>query len=329
MRDYTLPGPGAMPKQAPSGTPWAMYPRRVLLALLGLLLLSGCPRKGPDRPAVVQGPGYRAVTLHDPELLGVSGLAVEGEDLLVVTEHQQRFLRLSPTPDGAYRVAANKPVLGVKEARDLEAIARLGPGRYAIGTETDGRRKKDRVHFLVESEDALTSTRSVSLRSKKLFGLRIKDNQGIEGLCAADGYLVAGLETVKVDESGGRFAPVAVLPPGGELFAPAWVRLLTPTGKLSSLSCRRAEDDLEVLGIERHFGVMRVIRFRLPLRPTGEVVEAELYADLEAAYRTLGEPNFEGLERLEGGRLVLVSDNDHGGRTGPTVILVVAEPGGG
>lgn len=323
MRDYTLPGPGAMPKRAASGTPWAMYARRGLSAGLGLLLLAGCPRKGPDRPTVLEGSGYRAVKLHDPELLGVSGLAVDGEDLLVVTEREQRFMRLSPTPDGAYRAVAAKPVLGVKEARDLEALARLGPGRYAIGTETDGRRKKDKVHFLVESESALTSTRSVTLRSKKLFGLRLKDNQGIEGLCAAGGYLVAGLETVREDEAGGRFAPVAVLSPGGEAFAPAWVRLLTPTGKLSSLSCRRAGEGLVVLGIERHYGVMRVIRFLLPLQPAGEVVEAEPYVDLEAAYRALGEPNFEGLDRLEDGRLVLVSDNDHGGRTGPTVILIV------
>lgn len=297
--------------------------------MCGLLLLAGCPRRGPDRPTVVQGAGYRAVKMHDPELIGVSGLAVEGQDLLVVTEHEQRFLRLSPDTAGAYRITANKPVQGVKEARDLEALARIGPGRYAIGTETDGRRKKDKVHFLVESDSALTSTRTVSLKSKKLFKERIKHNQGIEGLCASRGYLVAGVETVRADESGGRLAPVAVLGPEANSFEPAWVRLLTPTGKLSSLSCRWTEAGLDVLGIERHYGVMRVIRFMLPLRPAGEVVEAELFVDLEAAYRELGEPNFEGIERFDDGRLVLVSDNNHGGRTGSTVILIVPGPGGG
>lgn len=299
-------------------------PRRLgNLLFLAVLLLCACPRRGPDRPKVLQYGPYRAVQLHDPELLGVSGLAIEGQDLLVVTEREHRFLRLRGDSEGAYQIVERKPVQGVKRHRDLESLARLGKGRYAIGTERDEERKRDRIQFFEESRAALTSTRTISLNVKELFGMRPKDNQGVEGLCSSAGYLVAAIETVKTNEAGERLAPIAVLGPGQSVFAPAWVRLLTDTGKLSALHCRKVEAGLDAIAIERHYGVMRVIRFLVPFAPEGEVLEAAVMRDLEDVYQKLGQPNFEGIERFDDGSLVLVSDNDHGGRDGPTVLLFV------
>ena len=302
----------------------AFWPRTGLL--FALLVVYGCPRRGPDRPTVLQLGPYRAVQMHDHELLGVSGLALDQGDLVVVTEREQRFLRLRSDSEGAYRVVQNKPVIGVKKHRDLEALARLGPGRYAVGTEQDERRKRDRIQFLEETPSSLTSTRSISLNIKELFGIRPKDNQGVEGLCSSGGYLLAAIETVKVNEAGERLAPLAVLGPGKKAFAPAWVRLLTDTGKLSALHCRKVEAGLDAIAIERHYGVMRVIRFLVPFAPQGEVLDAVVMRDLEDVYQKLGQPNFEGIERFDDGTLVLVSDNDHGGRDGPTVLLFVPPP---
>lgn len=296
-----------------------------LLSLAALVFIGGCPRRGPDRPSALQFGPHRAVKLHDSELTGVSGLAVSGGDLLVVTESSHRFLRLESDSEGTYRVAAEKPVSGVAKRRDLESLARLGPGQYAFGTEVKDPKKVARIYFATETESTVTSTHSVKLKVKKLFGMRAKDNQGIEGLCASDGYLVAAIETVRETEDGRRLAPIAVMAPGARGFAPAWVHLLTETGKLSSIHCRRVDDALEVIAIERHYGVMRVIGFRVPLAPQGEVLEATMLVDLQSVYEALGEPNFEGIERLDDGTLVLVSDNDHGGRDGPTVLLFVSK----
>jgi hypothetical protein len=163
----------------------------------------------------------------------------------------------------------------------------------------------------------------VKLKVKKLFGIRAKDNQGVEGLCAYDGYLVAAIETVYTTDTGARLAPIAVLAPGASDFSPAWIRLLTETGKISSLSCRRVENGLDLIAIERHFGVLRILRVLVPFVPKGETLEPTLFADLQPAYHALGEPNFEGIERLDDGSLVLVSDNDHGGPSEPTVLLFV------
>ena len=94
--------------------------------------------------------------------------------------------------------------------------------------------------------------------------------------------------------------------------------LTSDTGKISAMDCTASGDGWDVIAMERHYEVQRVLTFHVPAR--GGDVEATVLA------RPGQEGNFEGLARGEDGHILLVNDNDHGGKSGPTVLVRL--PGG-
>jgi hypothetical protein len=148
-------------------------------------------------------------------------------------------------------------------------------------------------------------------------------NNGLEGICHAAGRIIAAAEFVEQD-GGHRYAPVFRHDGGEAGWTRFRLRLTTPDGLLSALTCRPEGDRIAVLAIERYFQVSRLIRFSLPLEgPAGDVVPV---VALDLAPFFLIVPNLEGLAPLPDGRLVIIIDNSYGGITGPNEVIVL-EPG--
>lgn len=293
------------------------------MPLLPLLLSAlACAGRAPDPPAagVAESLGEEAL---DGDWRGVSGLdladgwvGVEERGARLLVREFQRELRAVP-------------IQGLPEGLDLEAVALAEDGLW-LGTEAGGRREQERLLRVVpEGESArVVQERSVSYAP---FGLQGQDNKGLEGLCAAGGSLLATSE-VTAERDGRRWAPAWLLAPGGE-DRPLWLGLRTGQGKLSGLACAldgtREDADLRVWGIERHYGVRRILQWRIPqgrIPPGPALAEIAPEADWDLDPALPGSPNPEGLALAgldpDGAvRLLLVTDNDHGGVQGPTRLV--------
>jgi hypothetical protein len=292
------------------------------------------PEPRPTTPAHLVGAARSVIAA--PSLTGLSDLTVDQEGKLwAVAERTRALIRIEPDGSDVRLV----PLVGVPVRLDVEGLAWLGDGRFALGTESDDpRRTSDLLLFarLVDGGARARVERSIALDYSR-WPLRPRGNQGIEGVCRAGSALVVAVESASGSDAF-RFAPVAV----HELATGAWttylVRLTTRTGKLSALSCqiRRGRGDaIDVLAVERHFGVARLIRFELPPagsapaapvttpagpeRPPPVRIAPVLVADLAELLQQ--RENFEGLV-WDGDRdIALVVDNDWATVTGPNLLV--------
>lgn len=277
-----------------------------------MTLVAGCgstPPAGPRPSRVDRRPIQVAVD-------GLSGLTIDGEGhAIAVAERGTALVRID---DGA---VGTIPLDGVPDGLDTESIAWLGGERFALGTESmDESRDGDAVLVVERANDRARVVDRFEL-PYSLLGIEAEENRGIEGLCfvPGDDVLLAGMENV-VEQDGHRFTPLAVRR-GDRWVSRVLVRLGSETGKISALDCRRDGDAIDVFAIERHYGVMRVVRFALregDTRVTPRVVY-DLAGQLE------GDPNLEGIAR-DGDELVLINDNHHGRRSGPTERLRLPLP---
>ena len=79
-----------------------------------------------------------------------------------------------------------------------------------------------------------------------------------------DDWLLAIGEPVVRDDDGHRQAPMWRVTTSGKGVSHGWLRLTSEEGKIAALACRPLGDEAyEILAIERHFGVMRIVRFEL------------------------------------------------------------------
>ena len=333
------------------------------LTLSFIAATAGCStsaRPGPvgsteGRPRIAPFPdAVTPIALKDAaSLLGVSGLDLQGTDAWLAPERTGALVRLRL---GRERLSEARifAVKGAPPGLDIEALAFLPqrPGHVALGTEARGDRNTDAILIAVVDPGAgrvhVVDRLAFSYRS---FGIRAADNRGIEGLCAVDDILVAASEMV-VRRAGQRWACVTrfTLEPDGKLRdrRALWVRLSSREGKLSALACRRRAGSLEAYAVERHFGVTRLVRFVVPEgsaddRTTPLEVTADVVIDL-APHLGPKAPNLEGLAWIcpcatnpraqpTGGftpppsvedRLLAVSDNDYGSKTGPVRAFTIA-----
>jgi hypothetical protein len=180
-----------------------------------------------------------AEALHDQTLgelpAGLSGLTRLAEGgLLAVPERTREAVLFAP---GGERVLGTVPITGAPEGLDLESVAWMGGDRVALGTES---RAAGRVTDLVLlgrlSDDALALDGVIEL-SWAPFGMRAGSNHGIEGVCAADGTLVAVGEEVGNDQ-GRRFAPAWIRARQGGVVHTARLLLSSEKGKASGAACR-------------------------------------------------------------------------------------------
>ncbi len=288
------------------------HPRGRSVALVAVLAF-GCTRPLPNDP------------IHlETDAPGLSGLAM-GPDgsLWAIPEERRELLRI----DRETGAVTAYPIEGMPEGVEAEALSYRGNGEFLVGTEMDG---DDRPHdhlYLLEFDGSVARVREAYECPYELWGLHSMHNRGLEGLCAVgdDGVVVAAELTGS--EGGRRFAPLAWRRANGEWSA-YQVRLSSETGKLAGITCRLASDGgAEVLAVERHFGVTRILGFDLPPPRPGEPVrvESRVVVDLDDWVRSLDQqPNFEGIVRLDDDRVALLVDNQYRGqRTGPSELWIV------
>lgn len=289
---------------------------RALTLAAAAALAAGCGRGGGGQ--VAGGPERQAVAADD--VTGLSGLS-RGDDgeLWLVPERDRTLLRM-----GTDRSIDRYPILGVARGYDLESLAFLGGESFAFGVErnagTPGTEVGDRALILLAelASGKVTVGDRIEIDTS-LWGLNLKDNEGVEGLCRAGGFLVAGIETVG-SAGGARFAPLAVYDLAVRRARAYRLRLTSTTGSLSAVACDVRDGRVAIVAVERHFGVLRILRAQLPDAP-GEVVP-EVIADLDTfADRT--RLNAEGIVVGDGGDVTLVVDNHYRGVTGPNELLLV------
>ncbi|MAQ14073.1 MAG: hypothetical protein CMN30_04660 [Sandaracinus sp.] len=271
---------------------------------------------------------------------GLSGMTI-GPDggLWAVPEEARTLLRLDPVT-GAVR---SFPIVGMPADLEAEALAwRPGPngGELVIGTETDGPSRPSDDLVILDFDGQFAHVREMVRCPYGLWHLQGQHNRGIEGLCAVGRDLVVAAE-ITGEENGRRYAPLGRRDDDGRWNAHR-VWLSSDTGKISGVECRLLDDGVaEVFAIERHFGVLRILRFVLPPLPDGAgsstaptsmdevpalTPEVVLNLDRWAQSRDPS-PNFEGITFLEDGRLALLSDNHYRGElSGPSELWFVALP---
>ena len=278
--------------------------------LIALAILGGCGGGGGEpRPA-----GEIVLELAtEPGLSGLS-LAPDGA-LWTVAERSRTAYRIVLDGDriGTLETIA---IEGLPEDLDIEAIEAGDFGPFWLGTEGNGTASAQvwiadlagGVMTVRPEPDALVPDRRV-----------VEPNHGVEGLCFDGGAGAVALETA-IDEGGRRLGQLGLVRGAGP-GEPRHVILTSKTGKISGIDCTRFEDGVEILAIERHFEVTRIIRFRLssltaPAKP-------EVVYDLA---RMAKGRNFEGLARLPDGRIALVTDNQWKTIDGPSQLVLLPPP---
>lgn len=315
--------------------------KRAAVAILALTATTACRAGGPGDATTARAapepaePAARVVSrtvLAHPDAVGLSGLASAGPGrFVVVPERRARLFTVDTTG-----VLEAVPLRGVPADLDVEGVAWLG-GDVLLATEGVGERSSDAALLVRRGPDGFdvidTPPIVVEVESdagpSTLEPLVLGHNAGLEGICVA-GAVFAAFETVAIME-GRRLAPLVSFPVPNDA-APAgapnvattrFVALTSETGKISALDCRAREGRVELLAIERHFEVSRLLRFTLE-PDERDILEPEVVLDLVPLLER-GE-NFEGLARLPGGRVALINDNDYGTVDGPSELVVLDVP---
>jgi hypothetical protein len=290
---------------------------RAAVLVASIVAAGACGKAKPDLDVA------RAAALFDRVRVdtdnGLSGLAIDDAGA-IWTESERDASVFRIVLDGT-RVASTTryAVTNAPPDADLEAIAWLGPGKLAFGTEGhDDERAQIALASIDEARHAITIDRTIDLPRDRL-GLTVAPNDGVEGLCAAGEVVYATVESNAIDDHG-RWAPLARLDLRSGDVQIARFALTSDRGKLSSLDCTLAPDGgADLLLIERHFGITNLLRAHVPPALPARV-EPRAVLDLAPVLR--GALNLEGIGVLHDGRVIAVVDNQYKGITGPNELLV-------
>ncbi|MDQ3339700.1 MAG: esterase-like activity of phytase family protein [Myxococcota bacterium] len=279
--------------------------------LLLLVLAAGCSRDELHHEHTAKY--FKELKLDTAP--GLSGLA---------TDDTGGFWTVAERDLKAYRItldAANNPTLetltieGVPPKLDLEGVAWLGGDHFALGTEG----KVDGLATVLLADrrgETLVVTRVIALPETKL-GIDLPANHGAEGVCGYGSTIIVAIEGSGI-ENGKRFAPIVRIT-NGEIERVHRMWLSTKIGKLSALDCTIAADGTaEVIAVERHFSVTKILRFTLPTAE-GDITPTEAL-DLGRALKS--RLNLEGIAKTTSGRYFAVVDNQWKTLRGPSLLLV-------
>ncbi len=222
-----------------------------------------------------------------------------------------------PERDGhVVKLVDNKPTLfpieGVAAGLDTEALAWLGDNRFVIGLE-GANDATAAIAYATFDGTKLVVDQPRTFTAQEL-GVTPTINHGIEALCGHGDDVLATSEIVHQESDGTRWAALIRIHGADTKFGK--VRLTSTKGKLSALSCTFAADGVDVVAIERHYGVARIVEFHV-----GPALDAtaKLTLDMQPVLRDA--LNLEGIARLPSGKLVLVNDNQGRNASGPTDLL--------
>ena len=264
---------------------------------------------------------------------GMSDLTIDDRGVMwAIAERDRKVLEIelgkSPNPSPgsagarstaeAVRRVIVHPLEGVPDGIDTEGIAWLGDGRFAVGTEGADLPTAS-IMFAELHLEHLMVTRTRTLTSQEI-GVQLAVNHGVEAVCGRGDELIAAIESVGVLPDGTRYAPLVRL--RGDTLTVTKLKLTTSAGKISALYCTWGLDgSADVIAIERHYGVSRLLHFtasRGDLEITPKV-ELDLNPILHDAL------NLEGIVRLPDGRLVAINDNQGARVEGRTELLVFSK----
>lgn len=294
-----------------------------------LLIAAACTRSETNEPgrvlqvnAAAMALGVQRTTLAGVSPDGLSGLTVDDAGSFVaIAERAREIVRFRQ--DGQFfRADPHRiHVSGVRDGLDTESIAHLQGNTYAVGTETHHGRRDDAILMIEVNGDAARVTDEVQL-DYGAWGQRAGINHGIEALCYANGALFIGAEVV-VSDRGRRYAPFARYNLDTHAWSYGKLWLTSGAGKIASFECRLGERAgvIEVLAIERHFGVGRVLRFETSRDGQLQEVEPQVAIDLVPLIDPL--PNLEGIAWDAKGNLVLLTDNSNVIVDKPTEVITI------
>ena len=276
-----------------------------------LLLVCACTAK--------QLPPYAIYDFENALADGLSGLTTDSNmDLWTIQERRQHLLQIQ---GGApFTAKASFPIQGIPKDVDLEAITALGNNQFALGSELDTDERILDSIYLIEVDENVAHVKSTISIPYSHWQIQPKANHGIEALCYAQNKLLVGIESV-LEEKGQRYAPLLLYALAEKKAAPLKLKLTTSQGKLSALACRHEETSKSILvfALERHFGIGRLLKFRID--SSLQLSEPELVYDFAPEMSEL--PNLEGISFGQDGQIHLISDNNFGGISGPTKIITL------
>lgn len=281
-----------------------------------LLALAACGKQheaGPIDREAARGL-FEQLPIEAPP--GMSDLTLDDRGVIwAIAERDRHVLEIDLA--GTTPHVTLHPLDGVPPGVDTEGIAWLGDGRFAIGAE-GAHTATAAILFGELRMQRLVVTHTRAFSNADL-GVELTANHGIEAVCGTGDDLLAASETVGRLPDGTRYAPLVRL--RGDTLAVTKVRLTSDRGKLSALHCTFDEGGAaQVIAIERHFGVARILRFAIAHGETEvtPAIDLDLHPILRDAL------NLEGIVRLRDGRVVVINDNQSKVVKGPTQLLVFA-----
>ena len=280
---------------------WSMT-RSYWIGALACALMA-CQSAAPQRRGDLE---LSRVTLGIENLSGLSGLTTDGDGhLWSVAERDWTLIEIH---QGTVLRTVKLPNLG--DDVDIEAITWMGGERFALGTERDLERQVDHVVEVTVRGEVAEVTQRWPLNYLPL-ALEPEPNEGIEALCAlGEGWLLAIGEPVVTDPASGiRRAPMWRMTTSGKGITHGWLELTSEEVKIAALACRSLGDEaFQIVAVERHFGVMRVVGFDLfGSDPAGSRHQAMLHVEL--VNELDGKPNLEGITFGPDKAIWLVVDN--------------------
>ncbi len=279
---------------------------------LALVALAACGKS--HEPGVLDKKAaegvFEEVPINTPP--GMSDLSIDDRGVMwAIAERHRQVLELELGKEPIVH-----PLDGVAAGIDTEAIAWLGDGRFAIGTEGNEAATAG-ILFAEMQLQRLVVTRTRTLTSEDL-GVPLTDNHGIEAMCGKGDEILAASESVGRMPDGARYSALVRMK-GDEPPRVTKVRLTSDKGKISALYCTwNVDGSVHVVAIERHYSVSRIITFTVK-RDDVEVTPA---VELDLAPILKDSLNLEGIVRLPDGRLVAINDNQGKTVRGPTELLV-------
>ncbi|HEY1547611.1 MAG TPA: hypothetical protein VGG28_07320 [Kofleriaceae bacterium] len=263
-----------------------------------------------------------AAQIFDQEIVlptvppGESDLTLDGSGHIWAIAERDRFAS-ELVLAGSNVTVVEHAVDGVPDGNDTESIAWLGGSNFVLGIEGQETTTAGVLFAELRPDGHLVVTSTRDLTNAEL-GVTLQKNHGSEAICGSGDDIVVGIEERGTFPDGSKWAPLVRIKTGRLKLAK--LHLTTGTGKLSALDCRFAADgSVDFVGIERHFGVERILHGVLAAGATE--VTPTLVQDLAPA---IGDKyNLEGIARLPDGRIALINDNQSKTIDGPTKLLLL------
>jgi hypothetical protein len=296
------------------------YAVAVACAMLGILphVAMAQSLTAPGPPALTQ----KAV--ETGEYKGLSDLTVDSSGhFWSAPERQRAILRLDLAGPHPRVDAAPIPLDGVPLGTDTESVVWLSDNHFAMGTETQqDKRESDDILLVTVADGRAKVTQKIPM-PYRLWDVRANTNEGLEGICAAKGQLLATSESVALTHDNKRYAPLGRYDMANQTWTPFKLLLTSRIGRISALGCRADKNAqvIEVVALERYIGVSHVLRFRIPISGDGTTIVPDVLVDLGKAMDSV--PNIEGVAWSPQGDLDIISDNDYGVITGPTQLITI------